>query len=400
MLFSDEEKILAYKSYMLLKGLDIMENLYYGTDEEILNDNDKDIVYEDIQEEQEIPVEERKLRLQAYDKSVGDLVSMVRNNDIVFSPEYQRNYIWDNKKASLLVESILLNIPIPVIYASEEDDSSWNIVDGLQRLNALRRFYDNNFKLIGLEVLSELNGLKYDELNPKARRMLNNGNLRVILIFNDSNPEIKYDIFMRLNTGSVKLNEQELRNCLYRGKLNEAIKDLRKNSKFLDILGLKEPHKRMNDCELILRYFAFSENYDCINGKLVNYKGAIKPYLNSFMKKNENVDDIKLNVLKKRFNETIDKVYEIFGKNAFKKLSDEGYENKLNRAIMDVIMIGFEGYTFEDVRLKKENIIELYRTVLKDPEFNLSVTQATSDTKMIERRMATWIKMLKEVMRG
>ncbi|MFP3361559.1 DUF262 domain-containing protein, partial [Planococcus sp. SIMBA_143] len=79
------------------------------------------------------------------------------------------------KKASLLIESILLNIPIPVIYASEEEDSSWNIVDGLQRMTALRRFFDNNFKLRGLVVLSELNGLRYQDLNPKAKRVLNNG---------------------------------------------------------------------------------------------------------------------------------------------------------------------------------------------------------------------------------
>lgn len=382
-----------------MKGFVVMENLYFGT-EEVVDDSDINIMDEDISELQEIPVEERKLRIQPYDKSVSDLVNMVRNEDIIFSPEYQRNYIWDNKKASLLVESILLNIPIPVIYASEEDDSSWNIVDGLQRLNALRRFYDNNFKLIGLEVLSELNGLRCEDLNPKARRMLNNGNLRVILIFNDSNPEIKYDIFMRLNTGSVKLNEQELRNCLYRGKLNEAIKELRKNPKFLDILGLKAPHKRMNDCELILRYFAFSENYDCISGKLINYKGAIKPYLNAFIKKNGDANDAKINELRIRFNDTIDKVYEVFKENAFKKLNDDGYENKLNRAIMDVIMIGFEDYTFEEVRLKKENIIELYRSILKNPQFNLAVTQATSDTKVIEKRMITWIKQLREVMRG
>ena len=376
-----------------------MANIYTRNDEESSFSDEIEVTDEDIPEIQEIPVEERKLRLQAYDKSVGDLVSMIRNKDIIFNPEYQRNYIWDTKKASLLVESILLNIPIPVVYASEEDDSTWNIVDGLQRLYSLKRFYDNNFKLIGLQVLSELNGLKYDELNPKAKRMLNNGSLRVILIFNDSNPEIKYDIFMRLNTGSVKLNEQELRNCLYRGNVNDLIKMLRKNPKFLKILGLKTPHIRMNDCELILRYFSFSENYDYKTDTLWNYKGAIKPYLNLFMENNKLAGVIKIDQLRKKFIETIDKVYEVFEENAFRKLNDDGYENKLNRSIMDVIMISFEDYTLEDVRLKKGKIIELYKTVLKDPEFNLSVTQATSDTKVIHKRLRTWIQKLKQVMR-
>lgn len=375
-----------------------MEQLYFGREE--VDDSDINLIDEEEGEIVEIPAEQRKLRLQAYDKSVSDLVNMIRNEDIIFSPEYQRNYIWDNKKASLLVESILLNIPIPVIYASEEEDSAWNIVDGLQRLNALKRFYDNNFKLSGLEVLKELNGLKYEDLNPKAKRMLNNGNLRVILIFNDSNPEIKYDIFMRLNTGSVKLNEQELRNCLYRGPLNDMIKELRKNKKFLNILGLKAPHKRMNDCELILRYLAFSENYDKESNKLIDYKGSVKPYLNSFMKKNSDATDIYVNNLRERFNNTIDKVYEVFGENAFRKLNDEGYENKLNRSIMDVIMIGFEKYSLDEIKDNKIKILDLYKNILKEPDFNILVTQATSDTKVIEKRMKSWTDRLAQVMRG
>ena len=375
-----------------------MEQLYFGREE--VDDSDINLIDEEEGEIVEIPAEQRKLRLQAYDKSVSDLVNMIRNEDIIFSPEYQRNYIWDNKKASLLVESILLNIPIPVIYASEEEDSAWNIVDGLQRLNALKRFYDNNFKLRGLEVLKELNGSKYEELNPKAKRMLNNGNLRVILIFNDSNPEIKYDIFMRLNTGSVKLNEQELRNCLYRGPLNDMIKELRKNKKFLNILGLKAPHKRMNDCELILRYLAFSENYDKDSNKIIDYKGSVKPYLNSFMKRNRDARDIYINNLREKFNNTIDKVYEVFGENAFRKLNDDGYENKLNRAIMDVIMIGFEKYSLEEIKKNRTRILELYKDILKDPNFNILVTQATSDTKVIEKRMKSWTDRLAQVMRG
>jgi len=82
----------------------------------------------------EIPKELRNLRTQTYDKSVSDLVSMMHDKDIILDPDYQRNYIWDNKRASLLVESILLNVPIPVIYLNEDEESRWIVVDGLQRL--------------------------------------------------------------------------------------------------------------------------------------------------------------------------------------------------------------------------------------------------------------------------
>ncbi|TFE01485.1 DUF262 domain-containing protein [Jeotgalibacillus salarius] len=376
--------------------------LYYGVDIDDSEDYDDkvlDITIQDDEEVNEIPTELRKLRVQAYDKSVSDLVRMVREGDIILNPEYQRNYVWDNKKASLLVESILLNIPIPVIYASEEKDSSWNIVDGLQRLTALKRFFENNFKLSGLGVLSELNGLKYEGLNPKAKRVLSNGNLRVILIFNDSHQEIKYEIFMRLNSGSVKLNEQELRNCLYRGSLNNALKQFVKNKKFLDILGLEKPHKRMVDCEMVLRYLAFSENYDGEQKTIKNYKGAIKPYLNIFFAENQNLEIHKIKDMHHKFDSVIDAVYEVFGDKAFRKLNEDGFETKINKSIMDVIMLSFEQYTYDQIKAKKEDILELYKQkLISDSKFNLAVTQGTSDTKVLELRLKSWINDLEKLM--
>ena len=128
----------------------------------------------------EIPKEVRKLRTQAYDKSVIDIIRMIRDGDLILDPDYQRNYVWDNKKASLLMESILLNVPIPVIYVAEDEESRWSVVDGLQRLYSLSRFFNNEFRLARLEVLTELEGLTYLKLNPKAARILNNGILRII----------------------------------------------------------------------------------------------------------------------------------------------------------------------------------------------------------------------------
>ena len=180
----------------------------------------------------EIPKEVRKITTQAYDKSVSDIVRMIEDKDIRLDPDYQRNYVWDNKKASMLIESIILNVPIPVIYVSQEEDDSWSVIDGLQRLSSLKRFFDGKFKLSGLEILSDLNKSDITTLNPKALRMLKNGLLRVIMITHDSNEEIKYDVFMRLNTGSVHLTEQELRNCLYRGSLNKFLKEVVQNKKW------------------------------------------------------------------------------------------------------------------------------------------------------------------------
>lgn len=348
----------------------------------------------------EIPQEERVLRTQAYDKSISDVVRMIEDEDIILDPEYQRNYVWDTKKASLLIESILLNVPIPVVYVAEDEDSRWTVVDGLQRLNTLRRFFSNEFRLRGLEVLQELNGMQYSTLNPKAGRILRSGILRIILIFKESHPEIKYDIFMRLNRGAIKLNEQELRNCLYRGALNTLLKDLRSNRRLLTILNLTAPHKRMDDAELILRYFALSDSYDGSTGKLRGFLGKMKPALNKFMTDNRKADERRIGELQDRFNSTIEKVYSVFGNRAFRRINRDGsYDRQLNRAIMDVVMVSFEHYAADRLVERKDAIHDLLRELpTQDFGFMEAISIATSDRPRIEYRLAKWHAALNEIL--
>ena len=340
----------------------------------------------------EIPKEERNLRTQAYDKSISDVVTMMKSNDIVLDPDYQRNYIWDNKKASLLIESILLNVPIPIIYVSEEEDSTWSVIDGLQRLNSLLRYFNGEFKLGGLEVLQELNGCVYSKLNPKASRILRNGILRIILIFKESHPEIKYEIFMRLNRGAIQLNEQELRNCLYRGELNDLLKQLRTNKKFLTMVGLEEPHKRMIDAEIILRYFTISESYDVHDGELKNYTGQVKSSLNRYLQSKRLMLPSEINCLRQKFETTIEKVYDVFGNEAFQKINDDNsIDPRLNRAIMDFVMVSFEHIDRGKLISRKSEIRELLRDLpLNDSVFNDAISSGTSDKKKLEYRLNKW----------
>jgi hypothetical protein len=348
-----------------------------------------------------IPPEERILRTQAYDKSVSDVISMINAQDIILNPDYQRNYIWDNKKASLLIESFLLNVPIPVIYMSENDDSSWSVVDGLQRLESLRRFFANEFKLRGLEVLQELNGTQYSTLNPKAARILRNGILRIILIFKESHPDIKYEIFIRLNRGSIRLTEQELRNCLYRGNFNELLKELRENHEFLSMIGLSKPHKRMNDAELILRYFTVSDSFDFKANRLMgSYLGKVVSSMNKYINTKKNITAKEVESLRQRFQTTVDKVYAVFGADAFKKINPDGsLERRINRAVMDMIMVSFEHIDKNKLVAHKDEIISLLRNLpQQDVEFNEALTIGTSDKKQVEYRLSTWSRKLNEVL--
>lgn len=367
----------------------------------------EDIIFEDKQEInnleetdiKSIP-EERKLYTQAYDKSVSDLVRMITEKDIILNPHYQREYVWDDKRASLLIESIILNVPIPVVYVSQEDDDKWNVIDGLQRLNSLFRFFERDFKLKGLEVLLELNGLDIKTINPKSSRILKNGLIRVIMISSDSDPNIKYDVFMRLNRGSVKLSEQELRNCLYRGEFNDLLKDLRNNKIFMDILNLKSNHPRMDDIELIERFFAMYEDWD--NDLLImrTYKKQIKRFLNEHMYRMMKNTKEKNNTLKILFNDTIDKVYKVFSNNAFRRIDlNNTYESNLNRALMDCVMVSFTYYSIEQIDNKSTEIRNsLKNTLSNDIEFLESITKSTWNTKAVNYRMKKWSEIMKGIM--
>lgn len=350
----------------------------------------------------EIPKEVRKITTQAYDKSVSDIVRMIEDKDIRLDPDYQRNYVWDNKKASMLIESIILNVPIPVIYVSQEEDDSWSVIDGLQRLSSLKRFFDGKFKLSGLEILSDLNKSDITTLNPKALRMLKNGLLRVIMITHDSNEEIKYDVFMRLNTGSVHLTEQELRNCLYRGTLNKFLKEVVQNQKWLALMGLKEPHKRMADREMVLRFFAIWKNWDNVKGALNGYKGRMKSFLNAFMNDHKEIKAQESNEWKRLFEETVEKVYFVYGEYAFKRQGLDGMREKtINRAIIDVIMLSATQHSMNELMANKDRIAKRFLEMTNnDVEFRNSIKIGTSDTKVITSRLSTWCNEVNRIIAG
>lgn len=370
--------------------------------------SDEDVGFDDQDDSQEdseielIPKEKRTLRTQAYDKSVADLVSMLDQKEIALDPHYQRSYVWDNKKASLLVESILLNVPIPVIYVEEDDESKWNVVDGLQRLNTLRRFFANEFKLTGLEVLSELNKSQFSTLNPKAQRVLKNGILRIIVILQESHPEIKYDIFQRLNRGAVRLNEQELRNCLYRGSFNELLKELRKDKTLQKILGLQSEHPRFVDAELVLRCVALMDRYDPVTGNISQYVGKMKGFLNAYMQENKNAPPKKIEEVRKKFTRSIAGAYDVFGDKTFRRVNPgtKEPERQVNRALMDVVMVSFEKFENAALAAKSREINALLLEIQKDdPEFSSAITYGTSDRAKVEYRLKVWVAKLNALMR-
>ena len=225
------------------------------------------------------------------DSDIDGLYRYYQKGRLLIQPNYQRKYVWDAKKASLLIESILMNIPIPIVYLAATQDEKINVIDGQQRLTSIFSFIDGKFpdgkvfKLTGLKVLTELKGKTFKDLEESLQNKISDYSIRTITFTADSDPELQYEIFSRLNTGSVALNSQELRNCIYRGEFNEFIKELAADTDYLALLGLKTPHKRMTDVELVLRFVSFYKN------SYINYKSPIKMFLNDTMRAYKNIDD-------------------------------------------------------------------------------------------------------------
>ena len=197
--------------------------------------------------EEEIDIEDEISNHQIYtqlaDPEIISIVDKINRGRLVLQPDFQRQYVWDVEKASRLIESALLDIPLPTIYLSEEVDGKTYVIDGQQRLTSFYSFVigtfpdGTEFKLKGLKVFKELNKKAFKELDDTLQEKIKEFTVRTITFLKRSGSELKFEIFERLNTGSVALNDQELRNCIYRGSYNDLLKEMSEYEDFKYLIG-------------------------------------------------------------------------------------------------------------------------------------------------------------------
>jgi len=358
----------------------------------------------EIQEEDEpveIDLKDKRVYSEKSDRTIFELSHQNKRGRLKLNPEFQRHYVWDDNTASRLIESVFLEVPIPIIYFAEENNGDYSVIDGQQRLKSLFNFLDNELELKGLQVYRELNGKKYQDLGPDLQNKFENYTIRVIEIRKESHPVVKFEIFERLNRGSFKLNDQELRNCIYRGKYNNLLKELAEDKDFMFLLGLKEPHKRMFDRELILRFFSF------YHSTYLNYSSPMKRFFNMDMEKNQNINPNQEDELRKVFKKAVTMTKSVFGNNAFKRFMP-GTERdpngiwekvRINQALFDVIMFSFTQYDQNQVVPLADPIREeLIWLMTHDQEFIDSILISTSSKDKVYTRFEKWIHFLKEVL--
>lgn len=215
----------------------------------------------------------RTVSFDSYDITVRQLYDMVVEEEIDIAPEYQRHFVWDEVRQSQLVESIYLGIPVPSLFMATNRDSTWEVIDGLQRLTTIVNFIGGDqtilrinkncrkLKITGLEKLDSINGCHFEDLTRSLQNFFLTRPIRVTVLNDRSDFSLRFDLFERLNTGGVILHPQEIRNCIYLGEFNDFIKQCAKNSDFLNVIKLTKNAERTGNLEeLVLKFFAYFEN--------------------------------------------------------------------------------------------------------------------------------------------
>ena len=338
----------------------------------------------------------RRVITQPYDYSVQDLVNKIRDGDINLTPNYQRNYVWDindddENKKSRLIESLLLNIPIPVIYFAEQEETlTYEVIDGQQRLRTFEDFLNDKFKLNKLLVRDDVNGKFYSELDQKDKNEIRKRSIRAIVILNDSDEEIKYEVFERLNLGSIQLTPQEIRNNTLRGSFNNLLKELANSDEFRKLINLrlKSDKNNMAHEELVLRFFAYNDSE-------LKRVDQLSYFLTKYMKENKNLDEDKLQEFKILFNNTINKIKKYLGDKAFSifKPKTEKWNTTSNRLVYEAEMLAFSQIDEHEIKTTPEAfILSLKDLMINDDDFKKSLNKAGG--KKVKERVEAVKKLL------
>lgn len=345
--------------------------------------------------------DQRVIYTQKLEQSIFELHRQQQLGDLNVQPDFQRYYVWSAKQESRLVESIFLKVPIPLVYFAEEPAGTFAVIDGQQRLTALFRFMDGKYALAGLEERKDLNGKHFADLTRDLQRQFENYTLSVVQIRKESDPDIRFEVFERLNTGATKLNDQEIRNCVFRGPFNDFLRQQARYKPFLQLLGLQEPDPRMSDVELVLRFAAFwDQTY------LHFPRQRLKVFLNREMERGNRFPSTQFASLEKAFRNAVNLSYTVFGDHAFKRF-DPGtradhqgkWESKPNKALYDVIMWGFTRYAQPQVVPAADAIFEeLVNLMSSDQEFIDAITYDTARVSHVQLRFSRWQASLEAVL--
>lgn len=349
------------------------------------------------------------------------LVNQVFNSEnYQLKPKYQRRITWDSRKRSKLIESFIMNVPVPPVFIYETDFNRYQVMDGLQRITAIIDFYNDCYELEELTQWSELNGRKYSQLPQKVKEGIDRRQLSVITLLKESSKtliqeeEMKKMVFERLNTGGVTLEDQEIRNALYNGPFNDLCILLSSNNTFRklwfinpdDIDGVdaeldnyddalkyakNKLYKRMYDVELVLRYFAMRH--------IDEYSGKLSEFMDLCLRQGNNYTNEQLELLKKLFEDTIEKANILFSDKAFcqfVKRRGKYSWTAPQKMIYDSMMLALSQIEINNKKIDLNSNIERLKGFYQENE---EVFDGKRQSKGdIKRRMELFISFISEIL--
>jgi hypothetical protein len=341
-----------------------------------------------IEIERRFDKSQNDLVLQTSDFSLQGLKDMVDNGIIDLAPKYQRRERWEVDRQSQLIESFLLNVPVPPIYLAEEEYGIYSIIDGKQRITAVSDYLNNSFSLRGLDEFSDLNGAKFRELpKPLQNALKVRPYLRVITLLKQSSPKLKYEVFIRLNRGGIRLNNQEIRNVAFRGALNDAIYKAADNPLLrsaLKIDGRKSAaYQQMQDAEFVLRFLTLYRTWE-------SFSGSLSKSMDQFMLDNRFIGETGAERLIAPFNLAIERAYHIWKEVVFQRWDGQKWRQQVLAGLYDAQMIAALRLTDEQYLAalnSSDTIIARTKSLFNDMEFEESVRLGTNTPSRIRYRI-------------
>ncbi len=277
------------------------------------------------------PFDPEKIKITTRNVVVQQVVWRIEGGAIDLAPDFQRlEGIWNLEQRSRLIESLLLRIPLPVFYVAADEKENWNVVDGVQRMSAMARFVAGEYPLTKLQYLTSLEGCRHDELPVRLQRRISETVLVVHIIEPGTPPAVMFNIFLRINTGGLTLNSQEIRHALHPGPVRDFLAELSRSEEFVGATGGLNP-KRMVDRECVLRCLAFT-----ISGPEEYRSNDMNAHLDKAMRHINNMEVGARIDLSQTFRRAMRVARAIFGNNAFRKPPGPTGRSPVNRSLLEV----------------------------------------------------------------
>ncbi len=328
--------------------------------------------------------------------NVNLLLSRLRSGRLDLEPDFQRKSgIWNLQRKSRLIESLLLRIPLPTMYAAESQtgDDKWIVVDGVQRISTIASFVEPDLlpgssfrQLRSLEYLSQYEGLTYEDLGPSLQTRIQETEFVLNLIRRGTPEPVMFNIFARINTGGAPLTRQELRHALTPGEGRILLGTLAESDEFKKATGGRVRSDRMEDREIILRYAAFHVQGVESYSRSTDFDG----FLTGGLKALSSMTAAKRRSFSSLFKGSLGVASALFGEHAFRKsLPGDPRRAPINKALFETVMVAISAKSVADRKKlgsRKATVQKRFKVLLEDPEFLASISQGTGDYRKVHLR--------------